>query len=651
MQHQIFFVSVVSHVAFGMHSYRTILRSHTATICQIIVRPDGSEIATISDDYTIRVWNMSSGHQSLEFVSEGDCPTCICWKDCEAAIICGFSSGMVRILDMVSARSVFECKLHDGEISRVVCFQDGGGRILLGSADKHGVFTVSDTQEELSILFKTKLEGSSGCLPLMDISPSHKFFVLAFDCIESLTVLNTDDWSVFLKWEQISGQANGVFSNSGNYIFGSQQCLSLGVPLSANFIDGLTDMLMLITDKFVLSIPIGNESNGLLPTVTRHRVDSPVFVQSDSSGLIVMVVASKGKEPSNKTNSSLKKTYSNFGISSFQSSQSMKDSDSSRAANRHRFAFLRFRRAVESRDQRAALTNPQYYENSFGMPSCAIASLALGKVIIGDDRGCLNFWKMNKDMLEVVSTNGCDETEAPHCVIETSACETPFRQSILNEGNLTEVDSDVVRGMSNHEFLENREEQPQKADGGDEAVVSDEDLVVSEACEPSIDLATKITSITPSILVRDEVADPLKSVRGGLDQSVVSFFFEDHDENHGNQSTDEKEELEIQDSSDEDESTGIDRNASLDIKVSSSQLDNLVHLECTVHDVAGILSKSNTATSFSKQAYTSMNRWWSKFVNVSTFIAASNSLLCPVLACQIELFGKVVPLHVTLMRS
>eukprot|EP00981_Chlorochromonas_danica_P006287 scaffold1355_cov154-Ochromonas_danica.AAC.5 len=591
------------------HSYRTILRSHTATICQIIVRPDGSEIATISDDYTIRVWNMSSGHQSLEFVSEGDCPTCICWKDREAAIICGFSSGMVRILDMVSARSIFECKLHDGEISRVVSFQDGGGRILLGSADKQGVFTVSDTQEELSILLKTKLEGSCGCLPLMDISPSHKFFVLAFDYIESLTIVNTDDWSVFLKWDQISGQANGIFSNSGNSIFGGQQGLSLGVLLSANFIDGLNDMLMLITDKFVLSIPIGNESNGLLPTITRHRVDSPVFVQSDSSGLIVMVVASKGKESSNKANSSIKKTYSNFGISSFQSTQSMKDSDSSRAANRHRFAFLRFRRTAESRDQRAALTSPQYYENSFGMPSCAIASLALGKVIIGDDQGCLNFWKMNKDMLEAASTSGFDETEAPHCVIETSACETPFRQSILNEGHLAEVDSDVVRDILNHEFAENREEQSRKVDDRDEAVVNAERLVVSEACEPPIDMTSKIMSMTPGILARDEVADPLKSVRSSLDQSIVSFFFEDPDENHGIRSTDKKEELDIQDSSDEDGSTDIDRNASLDNKVSSSQLENLVHLECTVHDVAGILSKSSTATSFSKQAYNSMNRW------------------------------------------
>lgn len=102
------------------HSYKTILRSHTGPIHQIIKRqPSGEEFATVSGDRTIRIWDLFSVQQKFEFSSNSDEPRTISYHPNENIIACGFSSGFVRVFDILSTRTICERKHHRNEVTHV----------------------------------------------------------------------------------------------------------------------------------------------------------------------------------------------------------------------------------------------------------------------------------------------------------------------------------------------------------------------------------------------------------------------------------------------------------------------------------------------------------------------------------------------------
>jgi len=85
----------------GNQSYRVVMRAHHEEIRQIEFHPYTNNIITLSDDFTIRVWDSVKFEQLYEFAYSRDDPcNCISCFPNGAYFAAGFQSGLVRVFDI-----------------------------------------------------------------------------------------------------------------------------------------------------------------------------------------------------------------------------------------------------------------------------------------------------------------------------------------------------------------------------------------------------------------------------------------------------------------------------------------------------------------------------------------------------------------------
>ncbi|XP_045924452.1 WD repeat-containing protein 90 [Micropterus dolomieu] len=124
--------------------YNTLMRSHTDTVLGFSVDGIRRHLTTASSDGTVRIWNMDSLHQLYDFVSE-DSPSSVAFHPSEQVFSCGFSSGIVRVFDISSAKLLAEHKQHRGEVVGLAFSPDGE---FMYSADSQGSLALYDASEE-----------------------------------------------------------------------------------------------------------------------------------------------------------------------------------------------------------------------------------------------------------------------------------------------------------------------------------------------------------------------------------------------------------------------------------------------------------------------------------------------------------------------
>ncbi|KAM8837306.1 WD repeat-containing protein 90 isoform 1-T1 [Spinachia spinachia] len=124
--------------------YNTLMRSHTDTVLGFCVDGIRRHLTTASSDGTVRIWNMDSLHQLYDFVSE-DGPCSVAFHPREQLLSCGFSSGIVRVLDVSSAKMLAEHKHHSGDVVGLAFSPDGE---FMYSADSQGSVALYNASEE-----------------------------------------------------------------------------------------------------------------------------------------------------------------------------------------------------------------------------------------------------------------------------------------------------------------------------------------------------------------------------------------------------------------------------------------------------------------------------------------------------------------------
>ncbi|XP_072229948.1 WD repeat-containing protein 90 [Leuresthes tenuis] len=124
--------------------YNTLMRSHTDTVLGFSVDGIRRHLTTASSDGTVRIWNMDSLHQLYDFVSE-DSPCSVAFHPHEQTFSCGFSSGVVRVFDISSAKLLAEHKQHRGELVGLAFSSDGE---FMYSADSQGSLALYNASEE-----------------------------------------------------------------------------------------------------------------------------------------------------------------------------------------------------------------------------------------------------------------------------------------------------------------------------------------------------------------------------------------------------------------------------------------------------------------------------------------------------------------------
>uniref|UniRef100_A0A3B4ZWV6 WD repeat domain 90 n=1 Tax=Stegastes partitus TaxID=144197 RepID=A0A3B4ZWV6_9TELE len=123
--------------------YNTLMRSHTDTVLGFSVDGVHRHLTTASSDGTVRIWNMDSLHQLYDFVSE-DSPCSVAFHPSEQTFCCGFTSGIVRVFDISSAKLLAEHQ-HRGEVVGLAFSADGE---FMYSADSQGSLALYNSSEE-----------------------------------------------------------------------------------------------------------------------------------------------------------------------------------------------------------------------------------------------------------------------------------------------------------------------------------------------------------------------------------------------------------------------------------------------------------------------------------------------------------------------
>ncbi|XP_037546750.1 WD repeat-containing protein 90 [Nematolebias whitei] len=124
--------------------YNTLMRSHTDTVLGFSVDGIRRHLTTASSDGTVRIWSMDSLHQLYDFVSE-DMPCCVAFHPHEQTFSCGFSSGIIRVFDVSSAKLLAEHKPYRGEVIGLAFSSNGE---FMYSADSEGSLAIYNASEE-----------------------------------------------------------------------------------------------------------------------------------------------------------------------------------------------------------------------------------------------------------------------------------------------------------------------------------------------------------------------------------------------------------------------------------------------------------------------------------------------------------------------
>ncbi|XP_041672355.1 WD repeat-containing protein 90 isoform X2 [Cheilinus undulatus] len=124
--------------------YSTLMRSHTDTVLGFSVDSIHRHLTTASSDGTVRIWNMDSLQQLYDFVSE-DSPCSVAFHPSDQVFSCGFSSGIVRVFDISSAKLLAEHNQHRGQIVGLAFSPDGE---FMYSADSQGSLALYSASED-----------------------------------------------------------------------------------------------------------------------------------------------------------------------------------------------------------------------------------------------------------------------------------------------------------------------------------------------------------------------------------------------------------------------------------------------------------------------------------------------------------------------
>jgi len=91
----------------GLGTVLSIYRKHTGGVRSVAWSPDGTRIASGSDDKTIQVWDVANGDHSLTFSSLDSTVLAVAWSPNGRRIASGKNDGTIQVWDVSIGRNVF----------------------------------------------------------------------------------------------------------------------------------------------------------------------------------------------------------------------------------------------------------------------------------------------------------------------------------------------------------------------------------------------------------------------------------------------------------------------------------------------------------------------------------------------------------------
>ncbi|XP_032316537.1 WD repeat-containing protein 90 isoform X8 [Camelus ferus] len=105
--------------------YSVLVRSHAALVVALATDCSRGQLATVSQDHTVRIWDLATLQQLYDFMSREEAPCAIAFHPTQPTLFCGFSSGAVRSFSLEAAEVLVEHRCHQGAITGLVTSPDG----------------------------------------------------------------------------------------------------------------------------------------------------------------------------------------------------------------------------------------------------------------------------------------------------------------------------------------------------------------------------------------------------------------------------------------------------------------------------------------------------------------------------------------------
>uniref|UniRef100_A0A8D2HT61 WD repeat-containing protein 90 n=1 Tax=Urocitellus parryii TaxID=9999 RepID=A0A8D2HT61_UROPR len=105
--------------------YTVLARSHMAPVLAISTERSRGQLATVSLDHTVRIWDLATLRQLYDCTSSDEAPSAVALHPKSPAVFCGFSSGAVRSFSLETAGVLAEHTCHHGTITGLVVTPDG----------------------------------------------------------------------------------------------------------------------------------------------------------------------------------------------------------------------------------------------------------------------------------------------------------------------------------------------------------------------------------------------------------------------------------------------------------------------------------------------------------------------------------------------
>uniref|UniRef100_A0A674I2E1 WD repeat domain 90 n=1 Tax=Terrapene triunguis TaxID=2587831 RepID=A0A674I2E1_9SAUR len=119
--------------------YNTLMRSHTDSVLAFSVDGLRKQMATVSQDNTIRIWDLVSMQQLYDFTASDEIPRTVAFHPAQQIFACGFSSGVVRTFSLTASDLLMEHKQHRGAVTGLTFSPDGN---LMFSSCSHGTLAL-----------------------------------------------------------------------------------------------------------------------------------------------------------------------------------------------------------------------------------------------------------------------------------------------------------------------------------------------------------------------------------------------------------------------------------------------------------------------------------------------------------------------------
>ncbi|XP_044090034.1 WD repeat-containing protein 90 isoform X5 [Neovison vison] len=105
--------------------YSVLVRSHTAPVLALATEGSRGQLATVSQDHTVRVWDLVTLQQLYDLRSPEEAPCTVTFHPMRPALFCGFSSGAVRSFSLEAAEVLVEHRCHRGPVTGLATSPDG----------------------------------------------------------------------------------------------------------------------------------------------------------------------------------------------------------------------------------------------------------------------------------------------------------------------------------------------------------------------------------------------------------------------------------------------------------------------------------------------------------------------------------------------